>query len=122
VFAVTKVWARATASQISSWHRYALASFLLGYKPGHAYFSFRSNRDFTTPSSWWDVNIGTPVGAYVRRNGLFVRPFTHGLVVVNPTRIAHTVDLSGAFVDLGGTTRSSSLWMAPHTGTVLRKL
>jgi hypothetical protein len=122
VFAVTKVWAAATSSQISAWHRYALASFLLGYKPGHAYFSFRSTRDLTSPSSWWDVKIGTPVGGYLRKNGLYVRLFTDGQVVVNPTAKPHSVALSGRFVDLSGATRSSSLWLAPHTGTILRKL
>jgi hypothetical protein len=122
VFAVTKVWTTATSSQISAWHRYALASFLLGYKPGHAYFSFRADRNFTTPSSWWDVNIGTPVGGYVRQNGVYVRMFTNGEVVVNPTTSSHSVPLSGRFVDLSGTTRSSSLSVAPHTGTILRQL
>jgi hypothetical protein len=123
VLAVTKVWSGATTAQIAAWHKYALASFLLGYKPGHAYFTFRSDHGLTTPSPWWDVNLGTPSGAYFRSsNGLYVRIFGRGEVIVNPTTSSHSIPLSGRFVDLTGITRTTGISLAPHTGTVLTKI
>jgi hypothetical protein len=121
VFAVTKVWVSATSSQIAAWHKYALASFMLGYRPGHAYFSFRSDHNFTKPSSWWDINLGSPLGHYFEKNNLYVRMFTKGEVVVNPTTSSHSIPLSGSYVDLSGTHRSTNLGLAPHTGTLLKK-
>lgn len=124
VLAVTKVWSAATSAQIASWHRYALASFLLGYKPGHAYFSFRSHHALTTPYPWWDVKLGTPSGGYVRKHsGLYVRNFTNGKVVVNPTTSNHSLTLESRYVDLGGSTRiaGSRLGLAAHTAQILKR-
>ena len=124
VFAITKVWSDATAAQVASWHRYALGSFLLGYQPGHAYFSFRSDHQLTQPASWWDVQLGTPVGHYVRLdNGLFVRTFTKGKVVVNPMTSGRSLRLETRYEDLGGTTRTAgtTLGVAAHSAQILTK-
>ncbi len=124
VLAITKVWSSATSAQISSWHRYALASFLLGYKPNHAYFSFRSNHRLTTPYRWWDVRLGAPSGDFHRvRTGMYVRAFGNGLVVVNPTSSAHSMRLRTRYVDLAGVTRraGSALRLPAHTAQILRK-
>jgi hypothetical protein len=124
VLAVTKVWSSATGAQISAWHRYALGSFLLGYKPGHAYFTFRSDHDLTKPSPWWDVNLGTPSSGYFRTStGLYVRNFTNGKVVVNPTNSSHSLKLEARYVDLLGVTRTSgsSLGLGAHTAQILKK-
>jgi hypothetical protein len=122
VFAITKVWSQATSAQIGSWHRYALASFLLGYRPGHAYFSFRSDHQLTNPYTMWDTNIGTPTSGYFRMNGLYVRNFTKGKVVVNPTTSGHSLQLDRRYVDLGGTTRAAGtrVGLAAHTAQILR--
>ncbi len=125
VLAVTKVWTGASASQINSWHRYSLASFLLGYKPGHAYFTFRSDHNLTTPSPWWDLNLGSPSGGYYRTsNGLYVRNFAKGKVVVNPSTGSHSLKLGARYVDLAGTIRAagSSLGLAAHTAQILMKV
>ena len=124
VLAITKVWSSATRAQVLAWHRYALGSFLLGYKPGHAYFTFRDNRQLSSPSPWWDVRLGAPIGSYVRRSsGLYVRNFTNGKVVVNPTGSGHSLTLTSRYVDLSGATRTagSSLRLAAHTAQILRK-
>jgi hypothetical protein len=123
VLAVTKVWSSATPAQVAKWHRYALGSFLLGYKPGHAYFTFRDDQQLSSPSPWWDVRLGSPVGSYVRRaSGLYVRNFSHGKVVVNPTTRRHSLTLASRYVDLGGATRraGSKLGLPPHTAQILR--
>jgi hypothetical protein len=125
VLAVTKVWTDASASQIASWHRYSLASFLLGYKPGHAYFTFRSDHNLSTPSPWWDLNLGSPSGGYYRlSNGLYVRNFDKGKVVVNPSTRSHSLKLGAKYVDLAGTIRTagSSLGLAAHTAQILKRV
>jgi len=119
VLAITKVWSSASASQIASWHRYALGSFLLGYRPSHAYFQFRSDHDLTTPSSWWDVNLGIPTSAYSQVNGMYVRSFQNGKVIVNPTSSSHSISLGRRYMDLSGAYRSGSISLPSHTAQVL---
>jgi hypothetical protein len=120
VLAITKVWSSATASQLASWHRYALGSFLLGYKPGHAYFEFRSNHDLTTPSPYWDVNLGSPSGAYFASSSMYVRNFQYGKVIVNPTGSSHSVGLGRRYETLSGTYVSGTISLAAHSAQVLR--
>ena len=43
----TKVWVPGTQAQYDAWHRYAVASFLMG-TTGHEYFNFRLNKNMTT--------------------------------------------------------------------------
>jgi putative glycosyl hydrolase-like family 15 (GHL15) protein len=118
--AITKVWCSASSSQIASWHRYALASFLLGYRPGHGYFQFRSNHELTTTTAYEDVVLGNPTSAYTRTNGLYVRSFQYGKVIVNPTTSSHSNSLSRRYVDLSGAYRSGSISLAAHTAQILK--
>jgi hypothetical protein len=125
VLAVTKVWTDATAAQIAQWHRYALGSFLLGYKPGHAYFTFRSDHNLSSSSPGWNVNLGAPSGSYIRTsNGLYVRNFTKGKVVVNPGTTSRSLKLDDKYLDLSGTVRAtgSSLGLAKHTAQILTRV
>lgn len=119
-FAVTKVWCKATASQINSLHRYALGSFLLGYRPGHAYFQFRSDHDFTTTTSYEDVVLGSPTSSYFRVNGLYVRTFQYGKVIVNPTTSSHSLSLSRRYKDLSGIFHSNSISLGAHSAQILK--
>jgi hypothetical protein len=119
-FAVTKVWCSATSSQISAWHRYALGSFLLGYRPGHAYFQFRTNHELTQPFSYEDVVLGTPSSNYFHTNSLYVRNFQSGKVIVNPTTSSHSVSLSRRYVDVSGNYHSNSISLPAHTAQILK--
>ena len=116
--AITKVWATSTAAQQDAWHRYALGTFLLGYQPGNAYFTFRVDKNLTTPSPYWDVPIGVPSGAYAKVGGVYQRSFTNGRVLVNPTTATLSVGLGGSYVNLDGAT-VTSVTLAPHTAEIL---
>jgi hypothetical protein len=118
VTAITKVWTSSTAAQQDAWHRYALGTFLLGYQPGHAYFTFRADHTLTPPSPYWDVPIGDPVDAYAKVGGVYQRTFTNGRVLVNPTTSSVTVDLGGSYVNLDGAT-VSSVTLPAHTAQIL---
>jgi hypothetical protein len=119
-FAITKVWCAASDSQVNSLHRYALGSFLLGYRPGHAYFQFRSDHDLTRPYAYEDVVLGTPSSSYFRTNGLYVRNFQYGKVIVNPTTSSHSISLTRRYKDLSGVLRSGSISLGAHSAQILK--
>jgi hypothetical protein len=124
VLAATKTWVTGSDADKEAWHRYALATFLLG-TDGAGYFAFLPDKTWaaiTAPSTDEDADIGTASGPYakVKGTGMYQRRFTNGVVVVNPTTTPYTMALGGTFRSLGGET-VTSVTMAPHTGDVLVK-
>ncbi len=128
VFVMVKPWAfGATRAQKESWHKYALASFLLGTNGLH-YFTFPYTHDLsalTADHPWDHVDVGQPTAAYgkvtVPGGGYYyARSFTKGLAVVNPTTSTVTVNLGGTYTDLSGQPRSS-VTLGPNSGEVLTK-
>ena len=121
VMVTTKLWVTATAAQQAAWHKFALASFLLG-TGGRCGFSFSTastDTALTTTTPWDSVGVGMPSGAYsTTAGGAYVRSFTHGLAVVNPGSTSVTVSFSRPYVNLGGQTVTSET-LAPDTGDVL---
>lgn len=120
VLAMTKLWSEATSEQVDRWHRYAVASFLLG-TDGRARFTFTDDRSMASAASshpYDQVDVGTPEGAFAKVDGVYRRSFTKGLALVNPTTSTVTVALGRTYADLAGVTRTS-LTMAPNTGEVL---
>jgi hypothetical protein len=121
VFALTKLWVSATVDEVKSWHKYALATFLLGTN-GKSYFRF-------TPAQTYDglaaehpyqrVDVGGVSGGYgkVAGTGVYRRNFTQGIALVNPTSSSYTVSLGGSYKDLDGVVRTT-VTLAPHTGEV----
>ena len=119
VFVETKVWTHATPEQIAAWHRFAVASFLLG-SDGHAYFAFSDDaRGPAVPDALAaSVRIGDPVGTFRASDGVFVRSFSNGIVVVNPTPQAASTDLGADYrTDDGAVVRSVTV--NPHSGLIL---
>ncbi len=101
---MTKVWTHATARQVAAVHRYALGTFLLGYRPGHGFFSFRTDHGLTRFRPIWNTSLGLPTGPVVKQGRAFLRPFQRGIVVVNPRDSRITVHLSSGFRKAGGRT------------------
>jgi hypothetical protein len=67
----------------------------------------------------YEYDIGQPLGPESRdANGVHRRTFANGLVLVNPTEAAQTVDLNGTYSG-SGLTHATSATMPPHTGLVL---
>jgi hypothetical protein len=120
VLVLTKLWVRATEAQKKRWHRFALASFLLGDN-GRSYFFFTASRDRdpTRGHPWWNRELGDPLGSYVRVGGVFQREFEKGRVLVNPTNRRISIDLGSFYVDLSGT-RIQRVTLGPHGAEVLR--
>ena len=122
VLALTKVWVNGTTTQKDAWHKFALASFLLGDNgTNYFHFSYSASNSPMSDHPWWHVNIGSPAGAYTTVNGVYVRVYSGGKVVVNPSGTTRSISLGGAYVDLSGD-RRSSITLAPHTGEVLKEV
>jgi hypothetical protein len=100
--------------------RYARASFLVGwngsdrsallYTPGVA------AREPWSPE--WTVDVGTPAAARTAVGGAWLRRYTGGVVVVNPSTATVTVPLGGTFVTPEGTA-VTSVTLGSATGMVL---
>lgn len=121
VVAMTKVWVRADADQVTRLRRYAYASFLLGTN-GQQYLYFNPVGPGKPPAAnpWDGIAIGTPTEHYAKRSGAYQRAFSHGLVVVNPTSSSVTFPLAGTYVDLSGAERRGSMTLGPHGADILR--
>jgi hypothetical protein len=121
VFVMTKTWTNGTPEQKEDWHRFAFASFLLG-DVGHAFFTFSSARSSSLdPDTLAErTSIGTPTAPLQRTGNVYERPFTDGLVVVNPGPAAASVRLEGSYLnDDGDVIRS--ITMGPHDAAILTR-
>ncbi len=124
VLTQTKVWTTtATPALIVQWHRFALASFLLG-TDGNSWFEFSGSRTFaavTGDSKDDRVDVGDAAGRYGRDpggSGAYVRSFTKGYAAVNPGTSAVTVTLPiGTYRNLDGDIVTSQT-LPPHSGDV----
>jgi putative glycosyl hydrolase-like family 15 (GHL15) protein len=115
--AITKVWSSASKRQTNAVQRYALATFLLGYKPGLSFYSFRDDHGLTGWRSAWGRAIGAPTGSYRKVGDSYVRAFSGGVVVVNPTGSRTHVSLGGAYRRAGGTV--SRVTLRAHHASIL---
>jgi Hypothetical glycosyl hydrolase family 15/IPT/TIG domain len=118
----TKVWITATAAQITAWHRYALASFLLG-TTCNAYFSFTESQSATEFQSDAEnpldhTQVGAALGAYQPQGKAFVRLYADADVIVNPTKKSVTVTVPAPCLTLDGVVASTSVVMPADTGQI----
>jgi hypothetical protein len=121
VLVLTKAWADGSRREKDRWHEYALASFLLGMeRNAFFHFSYSPRSDPIRWHPWWDLDIGRGIGSYRIVDGIYRRPFTRGLVLVNPSAETRTLSLDGDFVDLRGEAVDAAN-LPPHTGLVLRR-
>jgi hypothetical protein len=100
----TKCWSDGNTSDnepnaevlVPQWRRFALASYLLAAGPG-SYFNFDTRKldnNAAEPFPEYDAPLGSASGPMqaIDNNGAYARPFSNGLVLVNPTSRAVTVE------------------------------
>lgn len=116
-----------TQAQINAIAKYCYASFLLGVNVnnyGKHYFTPDVGTGLTYKDFYWypiwQTNIGTPVLDYSQIVGKssYKRVFTNGIVLVNPTDSAETVDLEGTYVNESGQ-EVSSYALGAREGVIL---
>jgi hypothetical protein len=114
----------ATQTQIDTMLKYCYASFLVGMGGSNAYWAWTSMGGgvyydlYGSFQSIMDTNIGQPTGAYYQSQNVYMRDFTGGKVLSNPSTNSYTVNLGQTYTDLAGNS-VTSLVMNPHTGAVL---
>lgn len=120
VLAQTKVWIPATQQQLNQWHKYALASFLLG-NDGRSWFTFSKAKTLaaaTVDHPWDRVDVGIAAGPYEHVGRAYQREFTKGFAAVNPTNAPVTVTMpAGVYKNLAGRILASET-LPPHSGDV----
>jgi len=98
--------------------RYGWATMLLG-AAGRSYFSLAPDYTAETWFPEYEYDIGEPVGPErADPTGVHRRPFTGGLVLVNPTDSRQVVRFGGAYSG-SGLRAARSTTMGAHTGLVL---
>ncbi len=106
---------------------YCTASLLLGIKAGQKNIYFH-NGDIeflkTYGQELFDKanSIGDPSGSYYIVNKLYVRDFSNGKALVNPTSSSYTINLGQEYENLNGQTVSGTYTVYAHTGEILTKV
>jgi hypothetical protein len=120
--ALTKTWTPSTSEQRDQWHRFSLATFMLGSAPGDLYY-FTSQRALTvTPfHPYWAHarRLGRPTDVARRMtNGMYRRPYEGGFAMVNPLTTSQSYTVARGFSLLGGQTvgANTRVEMPPYTG------
>ena len=99
---------------------YNLASGLLACEPGKCMFLQQNMPPDSVLAKIGDLDLGTPGSDYTKA-GCYLRPWTNGLVIVNPMDSGScSVPLSGSFKDLEtGNTVSGTVTVKMKDGKVL---
>jgi hypothetical protein len=82
-----------------------------------SFYSFRDDHGLTKWRSAWGRAIGTPTGPYRRVGDSYVRRFSGGVVVVNPTGGTSRVRLGDEYRRGGGTV--SRVTLRGHRASIL---
>lgn len=89
VLITVKTWVPGTAAAKEAWHRFSLATYLLGADGTHAYqfLGDDSPEAMTAPDPMLaGVDLGLPQGVYTKvAPGVYAREFARGRVTVNTT-------------------------------------
>jgi len=97
---------------------YGKASFLLEWNGGGSTFIYSAG-DVDTWNPAWTTDIGQPAGAKQQVGVGWMRPYTAGVALVNPSpSSSQTFELGGSYLDASGAT-VTSVTLAPTTGAIL---
>jgi hypothetical protein len=98
---------------------YALSSFLL-LQTNKTFFYFTPYTSFTEWYPEWEAKIGTPLGDYYQKDGVYYRDFSNAKILVNPGDSKITIQLDKTYYTLEGA-QIMSITLKPQTGTILLK-
>ena len=101
---------------------YCYASRLLAVNHTGNWLNFGLYTPEDYPQKLFKIDIGYPSSAYYHNDNLYLREFSGGLVIVNPTYSNQSVALNGVYRNaVEGDTVSSYLTVPPHVGIILEK-
>ncbi|MCW1967877.1 MAG: putative glycoside hydrolase [Anaerolineae bacterium] len=110
-----------TDEQEQQWMMYTVASYLLGKNGKQTYLHFDVNgRTDLLNAPVLITPLGSPLKAYESKSGIFMRSFSNGIVLVNPSNTTKKIDLDRDYkTESGVSTKSVS--MTANTGLILLK-
>ena len=98
---------------------YGKASFLLDWNGGGSVLMYAPMDSSDPWNSSWTSSIGTPAAAKQQVGSGWLRYYTQGVALVNPSAVSsQTFALSGTYTTPSGTT-TSSVTLAPTTAMIL---
>jgi hypothetical protein len=101
---------------------FLFASYLMAKEGEQAYFFYGTTYRIAAAERAWfpfyDVDLGAPQGDYQPRDGGFLRVFSRGCVVVNPTERPVTLSLPRRYATLTGQA-VTSVTLAPKGAAIL---
>ena len=101
--------------------KFCYVAALLAANGSNVYFSFNNFNSADGNRGYYpfmDVDVGSPTGAYYISQNVYMRDYTGGKVLFNPSGNSYTVNLGGNYKLLDGTVVSSII-MEPWTGEIL---
>jgi hypothetical protein len=103
--------------------QWALASYLMGKEHSAALFiSTYQGYGSDTRYDEYNAPIGSPLGPMYHSQGVYVRKYSNGLSIVNPSATdtdTISLDSGKSYRDLYGNTVMQAVTMPPHSGLVL---
>ena len=104
---------------------YGRSLFLMAWdgRPGSAYF-FRTCGTSDPASPLWTADPGQPTGAMRVDQSTWMRPFTKGMVLLNPspsTTVMYVLPLLQTYKTQSGQTVSLVIRLAPHSAVILTR-
>ncbi len=118
------VWAESgSVSPTPDMVKSCYAMFLLGINGTNGYFGFNDWPSSDGSHGYYsimDTNIGSPTGPYYQSQNIYIRDFTAGKVLFNPTATTYTINLGGTYKLLDGTT-VTTITLNPYSGEILTK-
>jgi hypothetical protein len=117
IFAVSGVSDTVTSQTV----KYCYASYMLGVNGSKAYWGFNDWNSGDGSKGYYsimDTNIGAPSGAYYSNQNVYMRDFTNGKVLFNPSDNPETIDLDGSFWLLNNT-EVSNVTLDGYSGEIL---
>jgi Hypothetical glycosyl hydrolase family 15 len=99
--------------------RYALASFLIAWSGKDGALFYRPDDAVDPWAADWTMSIGEPIGPRTAVGNAWLRYFTDGVAVVNPSTVPQDVPLGGTFLTPEGTP-VTTISLPAGTGAVLR--
>ncbi len=100
---------------------YGRASFLLVWNGKGGAFIYNPNDGSDPWNTAWTTSVGIPTGAMRQVGQAYVRTYTRGYVVVNPSLSPATVSLPDGLRSLSGGPVGSSISLAPTTAAIFNR-
>jgi hypothetical protein len=112
-----------TTAQINSLVKYCYAGSLISNNNPNSAFEFNDWFSFDNSHGYYsitDTKIGQPTAPYYQSQNIYMRDYTSGKVLFNPTANTYTVNLGGTYQLPTGAT-VTSVTLSAHSGEILLK-